>query len=408
VFAQQNPTGRESPDRRSIGQRAEYDVLVVRTADELCRHEPAWRDLSTAALEPNVFYEPWMLLPALEAFGGKDFWFVLVFARPPAGRPGVPLLCGLFPLERRRGYKGVPIRYLTLWQHVYAPLRLPLLRASHARGSLAAFFDWLAAGRHGCALVEFPFVPGEGPFHQLLVEDCNAHGRITVVCDCHTRALIRPTASADAYLRAAMSGDRRRNLKRMERHLAAKGRLEYRDLELGGDLGPWIDALLRLEAEGWKGRQGTALALRERDRTFFRAAVGEASRLGRLMMLGLFLDGCAIAVKCNLLAGDGAFAFRIAYDERYAAYSPGVQLEVANIRRLHQSPGVRWMDSLATWDHPMINHLWTERRVIQTLALSTGRAFGDGTVSLLPLLRWLKRACVTRKPPRPGGAPAHP
>jgi hypothetical protein len=367
--------------------------------NELPRHKAAWLDLAENALEPNVFYEPWMLLPALEAFGGKsDFWFVLVFARSSKERPEDALLCGLFPLERRRGYKGVPVRYLSLWRHVYAPLCLPLLRTGHARPCLTAFFDWLATARHGCALVEFPFILGEGLVQQALVEDCNEHNRITFVADCHTRALLRPGTDANAYLKVAMSGDRRRNLKRMERHLAEKGCLEYRELEPGGDVAIWIDALLRLEAEGWKGREGTALALRQSDQTFFRTVCTEAFQRGRLMMLGWFLDGRPIAVKCNFLAGDGAFAFRIAYDEQYAAFSPGVQLELANIRRVHELPAIRWMDSLATWNHPMINHLWLERRIMETRVISTGRTFGDLTVSLLPLLRCLKRLIVSRKP----------
>ncbi len=398
MFLHQSRTTRKLVRPHHAGQRPVYEVVVVRSVEELRSHESSWHDLAASALEPNVFYEPWMLLPALEAFGGKDFWFVLVFTPSSAGCTGVPTLCGLFPLDRQWGYKGMPVRYLTMWRHIYAPLCLPLLRAGHARECLSAFLDWLALGEHGCALLEFPFIPGEGPFHQLLVEDRNEHGRVTYVSDSHTRALIRPAATADSYLQATMSGDRRRNLKRMERHLAEKGRLEYRDLEPGGDVGFWIDAMLRLEAEGWKGREGTALALREPDQKFFRVAATEAFRLGRLMMLGMFLDGRPIAVKCNFISGDGAFAFRIAYDERFAAYSPGVQLELANIRRLHQFPNVHWMDSLATWNHPMINHLWLERRVIETLAIATGRTFGDLTVSLLPLMRWLKRLCPTCKP----------
>jgi hypothetical protein len=61
--------------------------------------------------------------------------------------------------------------------------------------------------------------------------------------------------------------------------------------------------------------------------------------------------------------------------------------------------GVRWMDSCAMADHPMIDRLWSERRVVQTLYVATGRRPGDAIVSAMPLGRWLRRSL--RRTPRP-------
>ena len=42
---------------------------------------PAWDDLAARALEPNPFYESWMLLPAIEAFGlERSFRLVTVWS----------------------------------------------------------------------------------------------------------------------------------------------------------------------------------------------------------------------------------------------------------------------------------------------------------------------------------------
>jgi len=44
-------------------------------------HLPAIEELAQAAAEPNVFYEPWMLLPAIDYFGrDADLLFVLVYS----------------------------------------------------------------------------------------------------------------------------------------------------------------------------------------------------------------------------------------------------------------------------------------------------------------------------------------
>ena len=138
--------------------------MVVEELDALQDYLRSWQDLASAALEPNVFYEPWMLLPAIRAFGaGLRLRFVFVQASDPARPLGPPLLCGLFPLEIEGHYTGVsrrlPFATLRLWRKPrISYLCTPLLRAEYAPECLAAFFDWLAAGSHGCSLLEFDFV----------------------------------------------------------------------------------------------------------------------------------------------------------------------------------------------------------------------------------------------------------
>src|SRR6185503_3504833 len=101
-----------------------------------------------------------------------------------------------------------------------------------------------------------------------------------------------------------------------------------------------------------------------------------------------------IAMKCNFLAGAGSFAFKIAFDETCARYSPGVLLELENIRRLHSRRELRWMDSCADSGHPMIEGLWRDRRTVETLVVSTGKGMGGLVVSALPLLKWIHHRVV--------------
>jgi hypothetical protein len=109
------------------------------------------------------------------------------------------------------------------------------------------------------------------------------------------------------------------------------------------------------------------------------------------MMLAMRLDGRPIAHKCNFLSGPGSFAFKIAFDEEYARHSPGVLLELENIRRLHAQSKVRWMDSCADPSHPMLDRLWPDRRTIQDVVVGAGRPLGDCVVATAPLLRLLNR-----------------
>jgi hypothetical protein len=312
--------------------------------------------------------------------------FVLVYARDGESAPAI--LHGLFPLERRRRYKGIPVKTLSLWRHLHCFLCTPLVRAERARECVAAFFDWLAGA--DAALMEFNHVTGDGPLHRLLFEEFRERGTRLHADESFTRALFRPAADAETYLRDARPGRRRKELRRQERRAAECGTFEYAELEPDGDADIWAEEFLSLEAGGWKGRGGTAMAASAREREYFLELTRAAQRRGQLMMLGLRVGGRPVAMKCNFLAGAGSFAFKIAFDESFAPYSPGVLLEVENVRRLHRRPGLEWMDSCSAPSN-FINSLWPDRRSICTFVTATGSSYGRLVVTMLPLLRRLNR-----------------
>ncbi len=49
-------------------------LVVVRDVEELDSYVPAWEKLAADAIEPNVFYEPWMLIPAIRSLGAGRTW----------------------------------------------------------------------------------------------------------------------------------------------------------------------------------------------------------------------------------------------------------------------------------------------------------------------------------------------
>jgi CelD/BcsL family acetyltransferase involved in cellulose biosynthesis len=118
-------------------------------------------------------------------------------------------------------------------------------------------------------------------------------------------------------------------------------------------------------------------------------------------MLGLALDGKWIALKCNFLSAPGGFAFKIAYDETYARFSPGVLLELETLARLHRRSELAWMDSCAAEDHAMKNRLWTERRAICSWLVADADRQGRLFVKALPWLQRLRRRLARSAPAAP-------
>ena len=372
-------------------------IAIARNAQQLAAHLAAWDDLAAHAIEPNVFYESWHLRPALRVFGKGTFRFVFIYQNVPHQKP---ILCGFFPLQRRRRYKGLPLHVLSLWKHDYCSLCTPLVRAGYEDECLDAFWQWITQ-KSGAALLEMHQVGADGPFVRhwtQLLQKCAAPHFADAI---YARAFLNPqTSSADEYLHNALSRKRRKEWKRLENRLSELGHLRYewvKDNALGQGIEQGIEEFLQLEASGWKGRAATAFANDEIHSAFFQEVACEASLRGRLMLLSLKLNGRPIAMKFNLLADNGAFACKIAYDEEFSSFSPGVLLELENIRLVQETPALQWMDSCAIPDHSMINRLWTERRSLQNSLVSTGKMSGNLIVALLPILRFVKAQCKQKR-----------
>jgi hypothetical protein len=371
-------------------------VVVINDLTALEKYVPAWEDLAANAIEPNAFYEPWMMMPAIRAFGaGRNLQFALVMANEPE-----PLLCGIFPLERQNHFQGLsrklPFKTLRLWKHKYCYLCTPPVRKGYGRQVIATFFDWLDAGSHDCTLMEFKFIAGDGLFNELLIDYFERHAKLNYISMYFPRAMFRPTIDADSYLCSALSAKHRKMIRRQERQLSEIGRLEYDALTPDDDVATWIEEFLRLEASGWKGRENTAIASDESDQNYFRSIAKEAFRRGRLSMQALRLDGRPIAYKCDFPAGRGLFTFRIAFDENYARNSPGLLLEIENVRRLHARSQIEWVDSCNDSFSSMFNRLWLERRTILDVLVSAGKSWGDWVVATILLLKLLNRKLLRR------------
>jgi CelD/BcsL family acetyltransferase involved in cellulose biosynthesis len=377
---------------RSVRGRAfEMTVEVLDSIDDLAGHVRAWDELAVEALEPNAFYESWMLQPAARAFARRgSLLFVLIYTQDSTSRG--PRLCGFFPVEKHRFYKGLPISALALWRHLHCFICTPLLHPRHAREALDAFLDWAARDPRGAPLIEFGHAAADGPFRKLLVDCLNQRQAVYQVPAIFNRALLETAKSAEVFLTATLSPGFRKEMRRLRRRLAETGHLEFRVLKSEDEFEGWLNQFLELEASGWKGSNGagTAIALSRRQSGFLEEIWREAIRRNRLQLTGLFLEGRPIALGANILAGDGGFHFKISYDEAMARFSPGVLLELDLIQHIHDHPSIRWIDSCATPGHPMINRLWPGRRTMQTVVLSTGSLRADLFVSLLPALRWLK------------------
>ena len=103
----------------------------------------------------------------------------------------------------------------------------------------------------------------------------------------------------------------------------------------------------------------------------------------------LRLDGRMIAGRIGFRSAEGSYLFKIAYDERFAALSPGTLLELQTIEN-GLPEGVEWTDSCTSATTKTFRSLWLHSRIIEHLVVSPGNIKGDLAIGLIPLLRRIK------------------
>lgn len=346
--------------------------LCVRVVDPLALSgdlAAAWDALAAEASEPSPFVERWCLQSALHLLD-PDRRARLVMVMGGSEGP----LIGVMPLVRADRYGRLPLRHVTGWAHPNHFLGTPLVRAGFEGIFWSILLGWCDAARWAQTMLHVPRLPEDGPLHRALVEAVRERGGAVTIVHREERALLDSDLSAEAYWEAAVRAKKRKELRRQANRLAEEGAVAFRRWSAGEAPGPWIDAFLALEARGWKGRAGSALACNGGTEAWFRAIVGAAAEAGKLDMRALDLDGRPLAMLVNFLCPPGGFSFKTAFDEDYARFSPGVLLQQANLDLL-ADPRIDWVDSCAAPGHPMIDSVWRERRrLVWVNAPLSGRA----------------------------------
>lgn len=236
----------------------------------------------------------------------------------------------------------------------------------------------LAEAASGPLLV-LSHVPDDTPAHAALATLPGA-----VIVQTRTRAMLHSHLGYDDYVAAAIRGKKRKEFRRLRARLADEAPVTERLFAEGDDLAEWTDAFLALEAAGWKGEAGTAMAAHEAERTYLALLLEGARDAGALRLFRLDAGEAPAAMVIGLLGSDGGlYTYKIAHDPALARYSPGVMVMLQVARHVLGSADAAYADSCAKEGHPMIEQLWSERRVLHDWAVprtAIGRAVTAGLV----------------------------
>jgi hypothetical protein len=132
------------------------------------------------------------------------------------------------------------------------------------------------------------------------------------------------------------------------------------------------------------------------DAAFIRRAAPVLAKQGQCEIVTLRAGPTPVAAGIVLRHQDRAFYFKLGVDERFAKFSPGVQLTLDLTRHLCADPAITMADSTANPGHPMIDPIWRGRLAIGDVLIPLRS--GDPAVPLARAAISLRR--LIREPAR--------
>jgi CelD/BcsL family acetyltransferase involved in cellulose biosynthesis len=322
--------------------------------------------LCARSVEPNVFFNPRFLAPAMPRLEDKEIRLAVI----RDGDEEKSRLRLLVPLSVEKAPMPLGVPIMRTWSSPFGPLGTPLVDSDDPVGVIEDFFTLI--GRKHLQLPRVLVMPEtrlDGPFASILRGFASGRELTLVTTNEEQRPFLESSLEPDDYLREALRSHHLREYRRLRRRLAEHGELEYRVARGADDIRLGVEAFLTLEARGWKGRERSAMAIDRFRAAFAREAVHRLAERDLCRVHSLTLNGEVIACLIVFIENGVAYTWKTAYDEKYAAYSPGVLL-MLDVTRTHlDDPNIEATDSCAVENHPIMSRLWTERRPVGTIVI---------------------------------------
>jgi CelD/BcsL family acetyltransferase involved in cellulose biosynthesis len=272
--------------------------------------------------------------------------------------------------------------------------------------------DRVAAG--DWSRITLPAVPVEGGMSVRVAASLRANGWLVDQAFRERCPIIDTSASLEEY-RGQLSPNARRQLKKARRRLEREGTIELQTVEEftpDASLPEFLDECFRLEAAGWKGAGGNAVASDARLLRFWHALLERFRQTGALRVSQLRLDGALIAFCLDVLHHGRLYSMKTSYDETFAYFSPGHVLRIAMIEASIEQgiaaqellgPMLRWKERYATDARTTVTIRGYRRRAPTAALRFAGRRYALPAIK--PMYAEVRRA-VNGLRGRRGAAPA--
>ncbi|MHB1582821.1 MAG: GNAT family N-acetyltransferase, partial [Acidimicrobiales bacterium] len=339
---------------------------VVSPADVDAAAIGAWRDLATRAAEPNPLFEAECVVPAAAHLGNGPAIRLVV-------APEGAAMLGCLPVQRAEGFRAIRRPVVTTQIRRMSYDGTPLLDGERADEAAAALLAVLGerSRRGEPGLLVLDWLDAGGPVFAAFEAAAARLGMPWYVYHRWVRPVVEVAAHPEPA-RERLTGDFSRSLRRRQRLLHQEMGDDVRLFDRGGDPSA-VEALIRMEAAGYKAEIGVAMTGHRGEDDWFRAMCDGFRAERRLHVFTLEApDGTVLAVQLSVTGGDTLFQLKTGYDERYGRFSPGLQLQLDVMDHVARSIEVARIDSCTYEGNETLLRICPERREVADVVVAVG------------------------------------
>ncbi|WP_310618456.1 GNAT family N-acetyltransferase [Flexibacterium corallicola] len=313
-----------------------------------------WEHLAINTITPNPFLSPSFLQELTRTFPSLQVSVVLTI--DTLTQRAVAAL----PVYSSR--EGITAKTLKVPVSEYGPLGTLLVSEEATPHALNLLFE-KAASLSKWPLLTLPYHAVDGTVPDLIRETAQTHNwRLASWLPQERAWQSSPPSSSSLPKR----------LRTYQRNLQSLGSVEFIQSQTPETVHTAFERFLALEANSWKGRQGSALLQRKQTTRFGRKIITTFAQSGQVQIHELQLNRKVIASLITLNQNGHVFTWKTAYDEAFAKFSPGRLLLHAVCLQTHQLDGFKGMDSLANPDNHMVNVAFKNKFRYATITLTKG------------------------------------
>ncbi len=324
-------------------------LIGLSEIDDSLRAE--WRELADTTVNPNPYFAPWFLEPAMRHLDTSEEVKLVLLRRAENS-----LLVALAPFVFQKGYAKLPLKHVCVWTHKHCFNGAPLIREGFSVAAYSAFFDWADTRPEGSVFIRFAMLPFDGQSRQTFDEACAFRDRSFRIQDYYERAVLTIKDQQTQEYVCNQQAD-----------------LEITTPELGGH--STIADFIELESANWKAGDPDDFPLKqsEADSRFFREVMEAGEKEGAVRCFAGTREGELKATLFTMQLGSCLSAFKIAYDKtlgRPNLHRPLVDTAVEHMPQTNAT----MFDSCAEEGGSVVGDYWVERLPIVQVNIPTKRA----------------------------------
>ncbi len=301
---------------------------------------PEWRGLCEEGPANFPFYRPEWFSAFVQAFNPQAKLQILAVRRGSRLRAVLPLI------HEHRGFLGIPCRILRSPTNVHSNRFDICLGGGEGPEVLQAIWQFLAQD-HSWDVLQLEDVPENGAARQLLPLSIEAGYPSGLWASMRTPYI--PLAETSLPVEKALGREQSSffsTLRKKMRKLEKSGPVSVQKVTTADP--SMLEAFYAMEAAGWKGKEGTAIACDPQTKDFYTRVAQAASQFGYFDLRVVSCGSEKVAINYAFTLAGRHLIPKTTYAEKFSQSSPG-QIIMYRVIEQCVNEGVSEMDFLGPW-----------------------------------------------------------